>query len=90
MKSCEYAYKASKEKLPSNLQKRFLRGIQVHNYSTRNCQNMYLKPYKSSLKSMCPSVKGSNYFNELPLEIQNKKSLSCFKKNLKRMFLNLY
>ena len=90
MKTTIYGYKASKGSLPYDLQKQFMRANQVHNYRTRNCDNLYLKPYKCSPKGKCPGVLGSNYFNDLPVEMQNKKTISSFKSNLKKMYINSY
>ena len=90
LKTCCQVYKASRNVLPSVLQVRYRKTFEVHSYSTRNCTNIYQNKAKSTMKNMCPSIKGVTLFNELPADIANSPSLEVFKNKLKKYLIKTY
>ena len=76
LKTCLYAFKADKNLLPYNLQKRFTQVSQIHTHNTR--------------KNMSLSVKGVQLYNKLSPEIKFAKSIPSFKNRIKKMFFVNY
>ena len=71
---CLYTYK--------NKQK-FIMNSQYHTFDTRNRDNIHVDFTSLSLKQNTPDIIGPKFFNKLPNEIKNSKSIKIFKKRLK-------
>ena len=91
-KTCQVAYKANQNILPTNLQKRFIQLENIHAHNTRNSikRNFYQQIFHTNLKSYCLSIKSVNLFNSIPHDIKKSKSINCFKSKLKKMYIATY
>lgn len=56
---------------------------QYHTFDTRNRDNIHVDFTSLSLKQNTPDIIGPKFFNKLPNEIKNSKSIKNFKKRLK-------
>ena len=92
LKTLLVIYQAEKHILPVNLQKLFMKTRNVHNHNTRssNRGNFDLKFCRTKIRSMSISIRGVKLWNELNSNYHNIKSLSSFKKTIKKMYINGY
>ena len=83
-------YKAYYHLLPYNLQCLFFKVENIHNYATRQENNLYKKSVRTSFKSMTLSINGVNIWNNLNDEIKLCNNLNLFKKKLKYFYISQY
>ena len=82
---CTLVYKCLNNLVPKYLSGYFTRNFNVHNYNTRRRTDLHLPKPKLSLAKRTFRYSGSAFFNLLPRNIQNAKSLSSF-----RVLINTY
>ena len=75
-------FKAFACELPTQLQSRFSRYIDVHN--TRSTNSLVVLQSRTNLKAMCLSIHGVKLWNYLPLTLKISNSILVFKKQLKQ------
>ena len=90
LKSCIIVYKASNKSLPANILNRFHQVSSLHDHVTRHSTNFFQNAATKNTKQMCLSIKGISVFNALPKEIKMCKTVSSFKRNLKKYLLSKY
>ena len=83
-------YKAFHSDLPVQLQKLFLKVENKHSYVTRRKDYFYQKSVRTKLKQMSISIFGVKEWNNLDTDTKMCKSISLFKKRLKRLFIENY
>ena len=81
-------YKAVNKSLPKNLQKHYMYNEIVPVYNTRN--KFILKYARTTLKSMCVSIKGSKLWNAICDKLKSCKNVYTFKKLYIRTLLEKY
>ena len=86
LKTCMILYKAVNKSLPKNLQKHYNEIVPV--YNTRN--KFILKYARTTLKSMCVSIKGSKLWNAICDKLKSCKNVYTFKKIYTRKLLEKY
>lgn len=90
LKIAQIMFKASKKSLPANIQALFQDRDAHHEYKLRGTNQLYQPKVRTTLKSMCISVKGVLLWNSLPEEIKMCKNLVQFKKTFKGQVLSNY
>ena len=83
-----FCYKFFNGSLPNSFKSIFTKISKIHRHNTRNLnKRLYIKKQKnkSGLKTL--SYQASKFWNELPNEIKNKKSIHTFSKSLKKYLL---
>ncbi len=88
LKTAQIAYKARNNLLPGNLQKLFKE--REGRYEYRHKLNFQQPKARTTLKSMCISVKGVKLWNGLPDEIKKSNNNYHFKKMFKKAKLEGY
>ena len=85
-------HKAYNSTLPPNIQNLFSIKLQNESKMTTRQTNKFIQPRpRTTLKSMCISIRGVKLWNSLDSEIINtNKSLHRFKKAVKQHYLNRY
>ena len=78
MKTCTHVYKADKGLLPHNCVK------EIHNYNTRQVNNLYSISSKKHVKKMCLSIHGVETYNSISVHTKTAKSVLTFKRRLKK------
>lgn len=84
----KFCYKFFNGSLPNSFKSIFTKISKIHRHNTRNLnKRLYIKKQKnkSGLKTL--SYQASKFWNELPNEIKNKKSIHTFSKSLKKYLL---
>ena len=90
LKTCLHVFNADNNLLPSDLQKRYCRIDQIHNYNTRNCKSLYHYPTQKKLKEFCISVRGVEMYNNLQDTIKTSKSTVNFRARFKKHTFSNY
>ena len=62
----------------------------VNRYNLRNQNNLIIPAHNSRQTELFVHVRGSRLWNNLPIDIRNRPSVSSFKFNLKKMYLETY
>ena len=90
--TCLLVFKGYMQKLPTELQKRFVKNKDRETYgcNTRSINDLYINKAKKELKHKCISVSGIILFNRLPDYIKISKTENTFKKSLKKFLLESY
>ena len=60
----------------------------IHNYSTRQIENYYVPPWRLDIRKRSPSVQAPLIWNSLPAFIKDCKTLSIFKKQIKKHLID--
>ena len=83
-------YKMVQNNVPENVSQKFFRNADIHSYNTRTKDNFHVISTSKQLKLMSTNQKGIRLWNELPQNIKDSASLCCFKKTLKKWFIENY
>ena len=67
--------------LPSYLYERIQYNFEIHDYNTRNRNNMRLPRMKTDLQKKSVFFEGLKLFNELPAELKECQSVEIFSKD---------
>lgn len=89
-KIAQIMYKASKKSLPGNIQNLFQDRDAHHKYKLRGTDKLYQPKVRTTLKSLCISVKGVILWNSLSEEAKMSKNLTQFKRVFKRQMMSKY
>jgi len=73
--------------LPKIFQEYFIINNAIHQYSTRNKNNLHISVVTSHIGQRCSVYHGSKYWNELPDYLKVYSSVSLFKKNISHYLL---
>ena len=87
-KSMITMYKIYNKLMPSNIISRYEIVHTAHN--TRQAGNFKNRYCRTTLKSMCLSVKGPSMWNKLPDDVKNCANVFVFKKKYQKMLIDRY
>jgi len=77
-----------KDLLPKIYHNYFTENYKIHDYNTRNKNNLHLSSVNLYYGSKAISFKGCNLWNQLPEDIKNIKNTTRFKRKLRELFHN--
>ncbi len=83
-------FKAYNNQLPPNVQDLFMLLRDCNTYNTRQNDNFYQVKVRTSLRQMCPSIRGVTLWNNLPDYLKKSKSLTIFKNKFKTYLIDCY
>lgn len=89
-KTAQIMFRASKKSLPSNIQKLFNDRDAHHTHNLRGSNKLYQPKVRTTLKSMCISVRGVLLWNGLAEELKGSSTIIQFKKMFKRNVMIQY
>lgn len=81
-------FKCMNNQAPSYLINMFQKRSQIHNYNTRNTNNLNLARCRTALAQNSFSYRGAVLWNSLPSELRNLSSLNTLKHNLRSYLLS--
>ena len=73
--------------LPTNVQLEFRKHCDIHEYGTRNKNNLYEKAVTTRLRRDIANISGTRLLNYLPNVIRNSLTNNVFKRKLKTVSL---
>ena len=88
--TCLLMYKASNKMLQQNVQAKFVKNQDVHNYNTRIKGELHVSGAYSNVKNMSTNVRGVRILNHIDNRIKNSTSIAIFKSRLKQTLLKSY
>ena len=83
-------FKYEKTCIPRCFTGTFIKNKQVHKYNTRFAHHYRTVKHKSNIVKYSIKVIGPKIWKDIPLELQNSKSLNIFKKSMKLLLLSQY
>ena len=83
-------YNAYHNKLPTNVQKYFSFGMDVHSYNTRQAHNFSVIYRRTTIKSMCLTCVGVKLWNSMNKDMKECKSYCKFKRIYTNLLLDRY
>ena len=89
-KTAQIMFRASQYSLPPNIQNLFRDRDAHHSYTLRGIKNKYLPKFRTTLKSMCISVRGVKLWNDLADELKTCPNIIHFKHLFKKNVLKKY
>ena len=87
---CMFMFKAVNKQLPGIFDSMFTSNKMIHNYNTRQSQNLHMPKCRTNFSKFCMSYRGPEIFNSLPNELKNIQILNKFKVQLKLHFIGYY
>ena len=87
---CMFMFKAVNKQLPGIFDSMFTSNKMIHNYNTRQSQNLHMPKCRTNFSKFCMSYRGPETFNSLPNELKNIQILNKFKVQLKLHFIGYY
>ena len=90
LSTAQIIYRAKNHTLPHNLQTFFSEREGCKRYDLRGANKLQQKGARTTLKSMCITIKGTSMWNGLSEEIKTSKNLKQFKRRYKKEILDLY
>ena len=85
-----FMYNFKKRSLPNIFDDYFKYNHEIHRYATRQSHNFHVPKYKSNLSKCFIRYNGAITWNEYENKIPSNVSISTFKKNIKRLFIQNY
>ena len=77
----------SKGLLPNSFSDMFKLSNQIHSYNTRNSNIFFISHSRTNIRQFSIRFRGPKFFNSLPFDIANCKSIGFFNKKLKKFLL---
>ena len=81
-------FKCMNNQAPTYLKIMFDKRSQIHDYNTRNNNDINLVKCRTTLAQNSFYYRGAVVWNSLPPEIRNLSNLNTFKRNLRNYFLS--
>jgi len=78
-----------KELLRKIYHKYFTENYKIHDYDTRNKNNLHLSTVNLCYESKAITFKGCNLWNQLPEDIKNVQNITTFKNKLKKNYFTM-
>lgn len=88
--TAQIIYRAKNYSLPNSLQTLFSEREGCKRYDLRGKNKLQQKGSRTTLKSMCITIKGTSLWNRLSEEVKTSKNLKQFKRRFKKEILELY
>ena len=83
-------FKVSKGTAPPTILSMFSNNCTVHNYNTRQRENVHMNFARTNMRLHTFSIKGAQVWNKLPINVKYLPSVFCFKRNVKNLLLSRY
>ena len=77
-----FMFRFSKDLLPNSFSDMFKLTNQIHSYNTRNSNKFFIFHSRTNIRQFSIRFRGPKFFNSLPLDIVNCKSIGFFNKKL--------